>query len=562
MANFASLKATIDAQIKANGNQEITGPILNAVLTAMINTIGNGYALQGTVAQTSDNPGSPDNPVAYLAAGPGTYTNFGGTVIPDDGHAYLLTWDTAWTAVQLPLATYTLVDGKVDKVAGYGLSKNDYTDADKAKLAGLPDGATLANDLNDKQDKDPAANAGEAAVFDGSGNTVGSGTPFSDLALKDIGANAGDVAVMDANGNAVDGGTPLADLALQTAVDNKADKVGGASNGDLPELDADGNLSLSGLAVSDLATKQDLAGVAAGLGIAEAVIDTDNAGTQQEFTFRQSGGDGGAFYRRLLGRTINTPGVLKSNDYDAIKTHGFNWWDEQWELGGYNTTTGAKDSTTNKIRSKGKIRAIPSTDYWSKEGLTLFFYDANGAYISYETHSSPHIYTTPANCAYFSFNATTYYGVTYKHDICINISDASKNGIYEPYWERTRHLGLTTKEDSNGNVPFPNGLQACPTAQDEADKQGGVVRVGTRSYQAGDESDATVITDGTNTNYALTTPQPFTWAEPLNLAVKVDEGGTEEAVQPAGATEPSAPFTAMTTYTMSIARMVAILQGI
>lgn len=43
MANYANIKATIDANIKANGNEEITGPILNSVLTHMVDEIPAGF---------------------------------------------------------------------------------------------------------------------------------------------------------------------------------------------------------------------------------------------------------------------------------------------------------------------------------------------------------------------------------------------------------------------------------------------------------------------------------------------------------------------------------------
>ena len=43
MANYNNLKATINANIKANGNEEITGPILNNVLNAAVNALGAGW---------------------------------------------------------------------------------------------------------------------------------------------------------------------------------------------------------------------------------------------------------------------------------------------------------------------------------------------------------------------------------------------------------------------------------------------------------------------------------------------------------------------------------------
>ena len=42
MADFSALKAAIQAVIKQNGNQEITGPILQEVLLSMVNTMGDG----------------------------------------------------------------------------------------------------------------------------------------------------------------------------------------------------------------------------------------------------------------------------------------------------------------------------------------------------------------------------------------------------------------------------------------------------------------------------------------------------------------------------------------
>ena len=59
MSNYNSLKATIDANIKQNGNQEITGQILNSVLNQMVTTLGAGYQFAG-VATIDTNPGTPD----------------------------------------------------------------------------------------------------------------------------------------------------------------------------------------------------------------------------------------------------------------------------------------------------------------------------------------------------------------------------------------------------------------------------------------------------------------------------------------------------------------------
>ena len=103
MSNYNSLKATIDANIKQNGNQEITGQILNSVLNAMVNTLGTGYQFAG-VATTATNPGTPDAKVFYIANGKGTYTNFGGIEVTEDD-VVVLYWDSSWHKVSTGIAS-------------------------------------------------------------------------------------------------------------------------------------------------------------------------------------------------------------------------------------------------------------------------------------------------------------------------------------------------------------------------------------------------------------------------------------------------------------------------
>ena len=103
MANYATLKASVNAYIKANGVRAITGPVLNGILTQMINTLGDG-ARYGGIATPSGNPGAHDNNVAFLAAQPGTYTNFGGITVAS-GEIALLLYNGSWTKQSLPLVS-------------------------------------------------------------------------------------------------------------------------------------------------------------------------------------------------------------------------------------------------------------------------------------------------------------------------------------------------------------------------------------------------------------------------------------------------------------------------
>ena len=94
MADYTILKAAIQDVIKTNGNNEITGIILQDVLKTMINSLGVGYQFVG-IATPETNPGTPDQRVFWLASTPGDYPNFGGFTVMD-GEVAIFRWDTGW----------------------------------------------------------------------------------------------------------------------------------------------------------------------------------------------------------------------------------------------------------------------------------------------------------------------------------------------------------------------------------------------------------------------------------------------------------------------------------
>jgi hypothetical protein len=111
MASYNELIALINAFIKQNGIQAITGQILNGVLRAMVDQIGRGYAIMGTAVPTDD-PGTPDAPESWFASTPGTYTNFGGFEVADAEFALLsYTPSTGWDKT-------TLTEGITEVTAG------------------------------------------------------------------------------------------------------------------------------------------------------------------------------------------------------------------------------------------------------------------------------------------------------------------------------------------------------------------------------------------------------------------------------------------------------------
>ena len=163
MADFSSLKQTIQSFIKQNGNEEITGNILQDVLLAMVSTMGDGAinslasalqnetterqnqdaTLQGNIstlggridtlqtaingintklaegyiyagiATPSTNPGTISGKVFYIAVQEGTYTNFGGTVVTE-GITILKYNGTSWVKEQV-----IFTDGGVFDISAY-----------------------------------------------------------------------------------------------------------------------------------------------------------------------------------------------------------------------------------------------------------------------------------------------------------------------------------------------------------------------------------------------------------------------------------------------------------
>ena len=94
MSNYATLKSAIQEVVKTNGNNEITGVLLQQSLLSMINSLGVGYQFVG-IATPTTNPGIPDQKVFYIANGKGTYTNFGSLKVTEDEVIFLV-WDNAW----------------------------------------------------------------------------------------------------------------------------------------------------------------------------------------------------------------------------------------------------------------------------------------------------------------------------------------------------------------------------------------------------------------------------------------------------------------------------------
>ena len=239
-------------------------------------------------------------------------------------------------------------------------------------------------------------------------------------------------------------------------------------------------------------------------------------------------GAGVAWFRRYFPEDYYPydKGTLRSVEgVSAHETVGFNQWDEEWEVGQYNMTTGEAQASSFSIRGKNAIKVIPSTVYATDNNYVRWlFYDADDNFISSEYGGLTR--TTPSNCCYLRIYLGDTYGTTYNNDICINLSDPSRNGEYEPYTKHTYPLdsSLTLRgipKLVDGKLAFDGDVYP-PSGEVQR-------RYGLRAYQSGDESLADAITDGTNTVYKLSTPTTET-AEPFTNPQVVDNRGTEAYV--------------------------------
>lgn len=244
-------------------------------------------------------------------------------------------------------------------------------------------------------------------------------------------------------------------------------------------------------------------------------------------------------------------GTIINNAAEGLETVGFNLWDEEWELGVINGDSGENENSNEYIRSKNYIPIFSSQSYYFKKTYSQYayvmYYDKEKRYLGRTTRQyfSKNTYggtlSIPTNCGYIRFiNGGDTGGNAYNHDICINISDPAKNGQYEPYKRNVLPLFPLKCKAPNGDIVIITDAKSAGSVRDERVGKKFIHRVGTRAYQSGDESDISVITDGTNTNYPLATPIEYEIIDEAPYEYPIDVLGTERIVSD----ELVAPFVA------------------
>lgn len=108
MANWTKLKKAIADVIKTNGNQEITGAIMQQTLMSIVDNVGGNAQFAG-VAVPSTVPADTDGSVFYLASTQGSYPNFSNIKVNASEMA-IFTKNTAgtWVKTSLPIQHPTI----------------------------------------------------------------------------------------------------------------------------------------------------------------------------------------------------------------------------------------------------------------------------------------------------------------------------------------------------------------------------------------------------------------------------------------------------------------------
>nr|DAQ41448.1 MAG TPA: phospholipase A1 [Caudoviricetes sp.] len=102
MANWDNLKAAIQDVIKENGNEEITGQVLQNTLLSIVNNLGENATFAG-VATPDTTPGTPDGAIFYIATQQGTYQYFNNLVV-NKGEVAIFLYKTSWTKISVFVA--------------------------------------------------------------------------------------------------------------------------------------------------------------------------------------------------------------------------------------------------------------------------------------------------------------------------------------------------------------------------------------------------------------------------------------------------------------------------
>lgn len=154
---------------------------------------------------------------------------------------------------------------------------------------------------------------------------------------------------------------------------------------------------------------------------------------------------------------------------ESIKSVGDNAWDEEWESGIINYSTGIDTYSANYCRTVGYTKVIPNEQYYISfptasysSDLVVICYDENKAFIQHIGGGSANkTFRIPTNCHYIRFTWTE---TQYANNIMLTLVHSGwkqdTDAGYQPYWQDTLPLPIIRKY-------FPDGMKSAGSAHDE-----------------------------------------------------------------------------------------------
>lgn len=149
--------------------------------------------------------------------------------------------------------------------------------------------------------------------------------------------------------------------------------------------------------------------------------------------------------------TPENPADLIGVENPVVSVTGLNIWDEETELGYWQSVNGEAYTATNQIRSKNFIPIIPNATIYvtapNNKMIDFVFYDRHKSFLSGK--SVAQVITAPSEAYYMHINLRSDYGTTYKNNVCVSM--ISLNGAYE-------------KTSGKQAIAIPHTLNGIPVA--------------------------------------------------------------------------------------------------
>lgn len=166
--SFTNQKVTIGRKVDDTITQNGTNPVEGQAIYAEFKKLRDaGYLFAGLATRNSAPPQGLTEKIFYLCTQGGVYTNFNNLHV-NEGLNVLMFNGSVWSVQNIfeiadvvedensglvtSDAVFEVVDQKVDKEEGKGLSEQDFTSLEKQKLGDLPTALQLAEMLGLKQD--------------------------------------------------------------------------------------------------------------------------------------------------------------------------------------------------------------------------------------------------------------------------------------------------------------------------------------------------------------------------------------------------------------------------